>query len=96
MEKNQNSHVDGMIEHIFMQTIEHDLHAFQNGVRDRQSTNKKLLLLHLFMQLYQDSPTTQSGAAGNQMDEVMQRVDALQQQADTFLNELEQKEQDSE
>lgn len=90
MESGQHPQVDGMIEKIFMQTIEHDLSAFQTGVRDAHSTNKKLLLLHLFMQLYQDKPTNTPDGTGNQMDKVLQKVDELQQQADAFIDDFEE------
>lgn len=89
MESDQSVYVDQMIEKMFMQTIEHDLHAFQNGVHDEHSINKKLLLLHLFIQLYQDSPSKQTRAADNQMDEVTQKIDALQKQADALLDDIE-------
>ncbi len=90
MESGQNLHVDGIIEKVFMQTIEHDLSAFQSGVRDAHSTNKKLLLLHLFMQLYQEKPTNTPDATENQMDKVLQKVDELQQQADAFIDDIEE------
>jgi len=89
VESDSNSQVDRMIEKMFMQTIEHDLHAFQSGAHDEHSVNKKLLLLHLFIQLYQDSPPKQTSAADNQIDEVTQKIDALQKQADALIDDME-------
>lgn len=92
MESEHNKQIDTLIEKTILFTVEQDVTMLQNRTDDPKSNTKKLLLLHLFIQLYQHQQTTEptrhSNHQPNELGEIIDKIDTLQQQADTFIKEI--------
>lgn len=84
--------IEHLIEETLTKTIREDLQHIEDGINDSNLSSKKLLLLHLFVQLYKsESPPAKQLSNDHELDAIIQQIDALQQKTDAYIIEFDQK-----